>query len=237
MQLVRIPWSHYCKKVEWALSANGIPYDTLDVSLKAMRKWALVLPEGTVPVLKVDRVIAGSSNILRWLDDQVGGLYPADAAQLEKWADDEIGPVARRVAYQTIHDTPRAYGDSLLWHMVFRLARRQVLGVLKHYKARRFVETDRLAVGAILRKIERQLENSGTGFLFGNKPSAADYATTALVSPMLPIRNLSATSGPTGQVVREYVRRVKPKTLTRRRRRWARAKDLKAWRTAGSAPT
>ena len=35
--LLRMPFSHFCRKAEWGLTQAGVPYRTLDVRLVRMR--------------------------------------------------------------------------------------------------------------------------------------------------------------------------------------------------------
>ncbi len=238
--LARIPWSHYCKKVEWGLAWRGLPYRTIDIGLRGMRDWMPHLPNGTVPVLRHGETTLGeSSDILRWADaqpaaDDAPRMYPKGArkvASWEAWADAEIGPVARREAYRCIHGRPRQYTEKLWVHAAGFAARKQVLGVLKYYKSRRYDEHDAAFVPDAVEKIAKQLGDKP--FLFGEQPTAADMATAALFAPILPIQDHPARALDEWQDVHAFVQRCK-RPSTRTERRWQRPKDLQAW-IAGKA--
>ncbi len=224
--LLRLSFSHYCQKAEWALSYHGIPYKTVDIPLTRMGRWMPALPDGTVPALVVgNSIVSGSEAIIRWADAHGRDKPPLgaddDVARWESWADETIGPVARREAYRCIHDRPSHYGTKRWLHAVFRLGRGQVLKIQKFYKSRRFDAADEEAVPEILARITAQLDATGTGYLFANRPTAADLATAALWKPMLPIFDHPARRLPEWDVVAEYVRRVKPASTTRTGRvRW-----------------
>ena len=236
--LLRIPWSHYCQKAEWGLAHQGIRYRTVDVGIARMARWTPDLPGGTVPILRADgEVIPGSERILAWADrrpeaDHPGGLYPKGLADevrtWEAWADEAIGPLARREAYRCIHRTPLRYTKRRSVHVALVAARPLVLKVLKAYKARRYEEQDADAVPQVLERVTRQLDRTGTGWLFDDHATAADLSTAALWAPMLGIRDHPARGEPWDRLG-AYVRRVRPDAPTRVGRRWAREKDLADW--------
>ncbi|HJQ93893.1 MAG TPA: glutathione S-transferase, partial [Candidatus Thermoplasmatota archaeon] len=178
--LLRMPFSHFCRKAEWALTQAGIPYTTLDVRLVKMADQRRANPEGTVPVLRVgDELLFGSHAVLRWAEankaSPAPSLYPPDVRPQveawESWADTTLGSAVRREAYRALHDRPAlaARHGLPLW-MRTPFARRFYLGVLKLLKARRFEADDRSAVEGAVATIAAQLGRSGTGFLFGPQP-------------------------------------------------------------------
>ncbi len=243
--LVRIPFSHYCKKAEWGLTQVGLRYRTLDLLLGGMRYMERASPEGTVPMLvDGETPIYGSDLILRWAADRASPdtppLYPAkwrsDVEAWELWADDEVGPVARREAYRVAHNQPFKLTRNPLVHGAAWAARGQTLGVLKFYKVRRFDESDSQAAPGIFRRIAQQLEESGTGFLFGPRPTAADIATAALVEPFTyaaPGRAYHEMEG--WKETRDHLARVKPARTLRSGGRWMREKDWQ-WLEAMKPP-
>lgn len=221
--LVRLPISHYCKKVEWALAHAGLPYETRDVWFRELLDLRDLHPEGTVPVLAAGgRRWCGSQQIMGWIDAQApeAGLYPVPAArEWESWADAEIGPLARRDCYRTIYEHPTRYSRNPLLWVLLRAARPQVLGVLKHIKARRDYARDDEVRAGVLSRIGDRLRQEGTGFLFGHTPTAADFATAALLAPMLRLRRCEVNAHPDLHLLVQYLRRVRPRRSTRTRRR------------------
>lgn len=219
--LVRLSFSHYCRKVEWALQAAGIPYKARNVSFRMLADFEDLHPEGTVPVLAVDgERICGSSDIMAWLAQVADSdLYPEgvadDVRAWEAWADETIGPVTRRMAYRHIHAHPAGYTRNPALWALFRAGRPAILGILKYYKARRTEDSDPQELDAILRRTLDQL--GPRPFLFGDAPSAADYATAALLQPVVRIH---PDAHPSMQEVRAYIDRVRQPL--RRGRRLAR---------------
>ncbi|MEA3190451.1 MAG: glutathione S-transferase [Thermoplasmata archaeon] len=227
--LLRIPFSHYCRKAEWGLTHAGIEYDTLDVALWQMKHARRANPkEGTVPVLKLDdRLVLGSGDILQWAEENKAGaaapLYPSpEVAEWERWADEAIGPPARREAYRALHADPRllkGYPEAPRY-MAWPVARRLYLNILRHYKARRFEATDPAALREALARVAARLAERGTGFLCASHPTAADYATAALLEPLVAVAHARGLDDAPGwPAVAAFVARVRPTRLLRRRRR------------------
>jgi len=249
--LLRIPFSHFCRKAEWGLTQAGIPYDTLDVALWQMKHARRANPkQGTVPVLRTtdEHVLMDSHDILVWAEAHRAAsampLYPeglrAQVEEWEHWAGDTVGPAVRREAYRVLHAHPgaaRRYGAPLYFRFPF-VAKRLFLAVLRHYKARRFEATDPPAIRAAIDKVARRLTTTGTGFLLGRDPTAADLAVAALFEPLALARG--RYEGPALRLVEAYVARVRPvKTLrqvtrTVRERDW-RGLELAAARSAEPA--
>ncbi len=222
--LIRLPISHYCHKVEWALAHAEQPYAKCDVWFRTLVSFTDINPENTVPVLVVDgHRIAGSQAILQWLDERHPGLglYSEPAVtEWEAWADATIGPYARRIAYRTIYAHPTHYtGNPALWP-VLRAGKGLVLNILKHAKARRFEEQDERAGPEIFDRISAQLGETGTGYLFGATPTAADFATAALLSPVLRIRKEAICDHPAWSEMQAYVKRLRHKPAVRGKHKW-----------------
>lgn len=229
--LLRMPFSHYCRKAEWALAHARVPYRTLDVRLVRMKDLYRANPEGTVPVLRVaspagtDELLFGSHAVLRWAEAHrppgAPSLYPAaHKAQVEAWeawADATLGAPVRREAYRALHARPSlAAGHGLPLWMRTPLARRFYLAVLKLLKARRFEEADRAALRDAVGHISAQVAKTGTGFLFGAQPTAADFATAALLEPLVPMaRHLGYTELLGWDRVAAFVERVRPAGTSR----------------------
>lgn len=216
--LVRLPFSHFCRKAEWGLTQAGIPYETLDVGLFGLHRLRRINPEGTVPILvDGESLVVGASRILAWADARrVSGarFYPVESAfevaAWEAWADATTGPVARREAYRALLANPRlARGHGLPWWSRTPAARRIYLGVLKTLKARRFDDADTKAVPVLVAKVARQL--AAAPFLFGAHPTAADVATAALLEPLVvsaPERGYAQLPG--WAALEAFVARVRP---------------------------
>ncbi len=242
--LLRIPFSHFCRKAEWGLSHAGIEYDALDVKLWEMKNAKRANPkEGTVPVLRVaNKVVFGSHNIMTWAEEYKAGdalpLYPHKWAVhiglWESWADESVGPVTRREAYREMHERPksfRGYPDVKFW-MTLPPARRLYLGVLKHYRTRRYDATDPAAMQEIVAKVAERLAKAGTDYLFADYPTAADYATAALLEPSLPCaRRRGYDQEPGWGAVQDFVQRVRPAKTTRHSARRVREADWRSFET------
>ncbi|MEA3166704.1 MAG: glutathione S-transferase [Thermoplasmata archaeon] len=224
--LLRMPFSHFCRKAEWGLTQAGVAYTTLDVRLIDMADQKRANPEGTVPVLRVgDELLFGSHAVLRWAEAHKSpaapSLYPPgtkpQVEAWESWADATLGSAVRREAYRALHAKPSLAGQHglPLW-MRTSFARRFYLGVLKLLKARRFEADDPKAIREGVSTIVSQLGRSGTGYLFGAHPTAADQATAALLEPLVPAaaeRGYDRLPGWPHLVA--YIARVRPATTTR----------------------
>ncbi|MEZ4367430.1 MAG: glutathione S-transferase N-terminal domain-containing protein [Kofleriaceae bacterium] len=99
-RLITIPFSHYCEKARWALDRAGLPYAE-EGHPPGFSGVAARRAGGTrsVPVLvpEAGRVIADSTDILRWCDAMGSApspLFPsgnADAVTLEERFDVGVG--------------------------------------------------------------------------------------------------------------------------------------------------
>lgn len=236
--LLRIPFSHFCKKVEWALTRKGIPYSAKDVTLFQMQRAHRFTPHGTVPTLAADELLLGDSHdILEWLERVAPSppLYPKvwakQVREWEAWADEEVAPVVRRQAYRLLHRNPRlAKRFGAPFWMRTRLAKRVYLAILKHYKARRYDDTDPEALVAAFGRIGTQLEHQQTGLLFGEDVTAADIACAALVEPAIILADeLELDVHPAYSVVSQWLDHVRPmKTGLTRRSKFGQ-RDESAW--------
>ncbi|MGB1697814.1 MAG: glutathione S-transferase family protein [Thermoplasmatota archaeon] len=226
--LYRIPFSHYCQKVEWAFTHAGIPYDAIDISLIKMPRLPKVTRDGTVPILEVDGVlIEGSGAIMAWIAEACPELdwYPEGALEWEQQMDAEMGPVARREAYRVAHGDPFHFNVPFLQRLMLRAVRPILLNVMKYYKVRRYDEEDRLARARLTKDIAAQLGNKP--LLFGAAPSAADFATAALARPLLYVADARGYEGEDWQRVEQYVLRLKPESTSVDKSRKIREKDWK----------
>jgi glutathione S-transferase len=224
--LLRMPFSHYCRKAEWGLTLAGVPYATIDVKLVRMKDLYRANPEGTVPVLRLgDELHFGSHAVLRHAEAHrspaAQSLYPpkvrAEVEAWESWVDSTVGSAVRREAYRALHAKPSlAKGHDLPLWMRLPFARRFYLTVLKLLKARRYEADDRTALEAAIDLTARRLGATGTGYLYGKTPTAADVATAALLEPLIPMAtHLGYDRLPGWLAVAALVDRVRPAGTTR----------------------
>lgn len=219
--LLRLPISHYCHKVEWALQDLGIDVDACHIWFRDLIDIQEINPENTVPVLELDdRLVCGSHAILEWAAEATGAdLWPSDDVRAwEAWADETVGPLARRDAYRTVYERPLSYSRNPAIWVAGLLGRRLVLGVLKTIKARRDYAADDRDRAEVLSRIGTRLRASAGPFLFGDEKTAADYATAALLRPLLRVRLKSHTGHADWRLLRQYIRRVRPRGSPIRKR-------------------
>ncbi len=239
--LLRLPISHYCRKAEWGLTHAGIPYRILDLPLRDMlHKIRRANPgEGTVPILVTqDGIVFGSHGILRWADAHrapgTPPLYPPhDAPSIEAWEADmdrDAGPAVRREAYRVLVERPEVYADSAMDRARLILARPRFRRIMRHYQMDHYRDDTRILRGLIERTAATLAARSEGGFLFGDRVSAADVATAALMQPLLAIGRTRGLAGDTAwEVFASHVARTKPARLTRVGKRPVRARDWKAF--------
>lgn len=214
-RILRLPISHYCHKVDWALKDHEVEADQCVVWFRDLIDIRSINPENTVPVLELDdRLVCGSAAILEWLagESPLGHtLHPSqEVREWEAWADDVVGPLARRDAYRTLYEHPTGYTRNPAVWMLGTAAKPLILNVIKSYKGRRYYDQDDQERAGILSRIGDRLRASDGRFLFGDQKTAADYATAALLEPLLRIRP-KHMNHPDRPILRQYVRRVKPK--------------------------
>jgi glutathione S-transferase len=227
--LFRIPFSHYCQKVEWGITQAGIAYDCIDIPLHKMSRLAETTATGLVPALiHDDRLFEGSDSIMEWASNNARPgtlpLFPPghgrQARQWQDWADQSVGPVARREAYRVAYEDPWKFTNNLAVRVAAKAAKPVVLNILKYYKARRFDEEDKLAIPQIVARLNVGLDETGTGFLTTTHATAADHSVAALARPLIyaaQSRNYHNISG--WQNVEAFISRVRPRSTLKRRRR------------------
>lgn len=226
--LYRIPFSHYCQKVEWALTHAGIEYDAIDISLPKMRRMTTATPSGTVPALEIDGLLIEESQpIMKWIAAQAPELdwYPDGAYEWEHRMDAEMGPIARREAYRVAHGDPFKFNVPWMQRLGLRAVRPILLNVMKYYKVRRYEEEDVLGRVRLTNEIASQLGDRD--FLFGTAPCAADFATAALARPLLYVDEVRGYSGADWSKVTQYILRMKPEKTSLHKKRGIREKDWK----------
>lgn len=235
-ELLRIPFSTYCRKTEWGITQTGIDYTTLDVSIPGMRNIKRANPwERTVPVLHVGgRIIPGSHRILAWADAHrlpaAPSLFPQEHEKeveaWETWTDDHLGPLLRREVYRILHKEVRHYGKGPWSTFKLWLIKPGFRYAARYYRATTYDADDRAATHAALTRTLDRLRESGTGYLFTTHATAADHATAAFWEPVVRIAGplgIDKDDG-WGELV-QYVRTVKPRRTTRSGGKRARSKD------------
>ena len=201
--LITIPISHYCEKARWALDRAGVDYQER-AHLQLLHRVAIRRAKGgrTAPVLVcADRVLADSSDIVDWVDDQLPEdrrLYPSDpiasgeVRALLRDFDTRLGPQGRLWMYNGIRGRRDIAADfactgvpawqrralPLAYPVVSRAIDR-ILDVKPLTAARAEVE-----VRATFDQVANLL-NDGRTYLWGERFSAADLTFAALAAPML----------------------------------------------------
>jgi glutathione S-transferase len=202
-RLVTIPISHFCEKARWALDRAGVEY-VEQRHLQLIHVVAARLAGGgnTVPVFVTEtgRVLADSSDILRWADTRLEPerrLYPdgdagAQVRELEAWLDEGLGPDGRLWMY---HETLPAVRELRQWALagvprwerwVFHAGGSGIDAAI-----RRYLGIDAAAACAALERVTRTFDDiadrlsDGRRFLVDDRFTAADLTFAALAAPVL----------------------------------------------------
>lgn len=191
LQLLSIPFSHYCEKARWALERAGLPYTEkghLPVFHYLYNRRAGA--GATVPALITpEGVLKDSSDILIYAHAQGADLYPAahmaEIRSLEARAD-RIGKHARAWAYSHLltdfallaeviqHADPR---EQKLARPFFGLLAK---GLGKKYRVRPgHSQKHRTEINTLWDQFDFLLRD-GRSFLVGERFSAADLSLAAL---------------------------------------------------------
>ncbi len=255
--LLRLRFSHYCRKAEACLVQAGVPYDALDLGL---RHFPIPVGAGTVPALRVrgpggadgpdgpaDWLLSDSADVADWADAHAApGTLPLRTDEpavrdWTAWADAEVGPVARRQAYRCAYHDPRAFaGGRIPLAVALRLWRPLVLRVLKAYTVRRFEAHDAEAGPRIVARVADGLAANDAGggrFLVGDHATAADHAVANLLWPLVRTGTwVGLDAEPGWDAVAAYVRANRLRGEHAMRRRRARSRDLDAWSSLEAGP-
>jgi glutathione S-transferase len=210
--LYQLHWSHYVEKVRWVLDYKNLEWAAVDVDPFTKREMQhlqsqLTLDSGrqlhTVPTIHdhaTGTVVSDSSRILEYLERTypTPALYPPDAAERDevarwmRWLDSTLGLTARRLGYTQIAlECP-----DILAHLFIpetasagslkaRVGGAIIAGVL----SRRFRFNHNRA-DRVFEKLESCLliaaqRVSSSGYLVGNRFTAADLTLAALSRPAL----------------------------------------------------
>jgi glutathione S-transferase len=198
MRLITIPFSHYCEKARWALDRAGLDY--LEEPWLPMLSWAALARVGagrTAPALVTrDGVLADSTDILHWVDEQgEADLYPEDVADevaaIEDDLDRHLGPATRRLAYAEL--LPRR---EALCALIERAPAAQAKIALPALPVlieviRRGLRIDDAGVARSQRRLDDTLDtvadrmSDGRTYLTGDRFTAADLTLASLLAPMV----------------------------------------------------
>lgn len=201
VELVTIPFSHYCEKARWALDRVSVAYHEQGHLPIFSRRATKRIGAGTsVPALVVDSaIVADSTSIVAWADTQrPGALLPVDptlraeALALDEMFDQQLGPATRRWAYfyllpnKALMLEITQQGVPAWQARAFKLFRPLAAGVIKRglkidaagaQRSREKIATVFAHVTALLA--------DGRPFLVGDAFSIADVTFAALAAPVL----------------------------------------------------
>lgn len=201
LRLITIPISHYCEKARWALDRARLPYteQKLLPGVHALYTWGAARHR-LVPVLVHDAGALGeSSAILRWIDQRVepsARLFPDGDAAVEGWVerfDKELGRGSRLWAYSVLlKDTKTVKAQ---FQSVYSGPARAAMPVMLPLGIaairKRYGVTQPRAEAALERceavfnDVADALAENGSGFLVGERFTAADLTFASLAAPML----------------------------------------------------
>ncbi len=199
VRLITIPFSHYCEKARWALDRAGVDY--VEDGHLPMFHWLPALRAGgrrTVPVaVDRSRVIADSSDIVIWAEQQQAGvLLPDGAARdealaLEDAFDRELGPATRRWAYFYLLPRRELLGkladDVPRWEMIALRALRPAAVAFMRRGLRispASVARSRDKIDAMLERVAAVLAD-GRRYLVADRFTVADLTFASLMTPVL----------------------------------------------------
>lgn len=203
LTLYHLAVSHYSEKARWALDFKGLPYRSrlLTPVLHVLHsRW--VGGRGTVPVLRDSeaRVTLGdSTDVFHYLErvQPQPPLFPDDAEraarvwELEEFFDEHAGRHVSGFLYHQVLDHPSvvrgAWSAGLPWHRrllvsamlpLVRPALRRARGInAESARAHRQGAIDALD------QLESWLHETGSGYLVGDRFTAADLTAAALLAP------------------------------------------------------
>ncbi len=204
LELVTIPFSHYCDKARWALERAKLPF-VERAYLPALHWLPSRLAGGgrTVPVLRTpDGVRADSTDILHYIDGRVPEALrlfpsgdPAVRIQVDRWEerfDEQLGPASRRWAYGLF--LPERQWTLGVLGKTFSPAQRVLLRVgfpLIAQAIRRSLKVNPAGVARSekkLREIFAEVADTlsdGRAYLAGDRFTAADLTFAALAAPVV----------------------------------------------------
>jgi len=150
IRLYRFALSGHCHRAELMLSLLGLPYEAIDIDLKAKEQkspgFLLKNPLGLVPVIEDGATTVADSNaILVYLAtryDGSGRWYPRDAvaaARVQQWLSIAAGPLAFGAAAARVI---RLFGAPLDWDRAANIAAGQLGHLERHLANRDFLASE-----------------------------------------------------------------------------------------------
>lgn len=200
VELVQFPFSHFNEKARWGLDWKKIPHRRRSLlpgpHMPAVKR---LTGQTATPVLRLgDAVIHGSSRILEALEARQPEppLFPSDPDQRARVVDrmrhfdDRVGPQVRCALFSVMLDEADylcgTFAGQKPW--VVRTLYRATFPLVKGVIARGNGVTGRDAIGAAFADTRAALDDVAshverTGYLVGDRFSAADLTAAALLAP------------------------------------------------------
>lgn len=194
-RLYQFPQSSFCYKVRLAAAYKGIALELRWATVGDLQRLQKRTGLGKVPCIEVDgELVTDSTQILSWLDRRApeSPLYPADArdraecALLEDWADEALNLAVEPITWME-RDGPlldwifegRPFGDRMIRPLMRVILRRKMAPRVTRNGG---PGPTRALIGAQVALIEARL--AGRTWLYGEQPTAADFAIAAqLLNP------------------------------------------------------
>jgi glutathione S-transferase len=206
MQLVTIPFSHFCEKARWALDRTGQRYRELKFAPVIHRFAVMPLGSTTAPVLvDAPKIIRGSNEIINFADaslDEARRLYPSDAEEraavdaLVERFDEGVAPDARLWLYSWATQRPARLIDLTSSSLpaaqkpIMRAAAPAIATVLSQYFRLKPDTHERVAEAISLEfEFVSQMLSDGREYLVGDRFTAADLAFAAFAGPAIDVAN------------------------------------------------
>ncbi len=197
--LHQFAFSHYCEKVRWGLDYKSMSYEVVNyLPFLHAGKLKKLSGQSAVPVLAApDKTVAGSSDILAYIDTQHGGnpLYSEDSlihAEVRAWEQrlDKGGFTLRAALFHELVNDRRLMLDVFTtghrgmsaWAYGFLFS--AMLPKMRRMLADRAPDPDslRAKTRALLDDIYSATQS--TGYLVGDSFSAADLTAASLMYPV-----------------------------------------------------
>ena len=198
--LYQFAFSHYNEKARWTLDYKGLASERRAV-LPGFHERTIRKLSGktTTPVLTDgDRVVAGSAEIVAYLDERVPSppLFPSDPEERREalawvaWLDDEVGPAVRLALFHELLADPgfasRIFttGRSGLKASLYRRIFPRLVPMLRsrmdiHDES---AQRDREVVDRALTRVHEASRESG--YLVGGRFTVADLTAGSLLFPL-----------------------------------------------------
>ena len=201
----RVPISHFCEKIHWALDYKGVPYRPISVNPLTRKELEQLTDGQQVPVIRHgDQVVCDSSEIVRYLDDTFPQhpLVPEkepgrkECLEIERIADEEMAPAVRRVAYEALFEDKEVFARLMLPKkgmvcLLNPLRSRMIMSMLKwHFGiTRKRLTDDKFSLAQLLNELQTRLD--GRPYFVGESLTIADIAVASLMNPLEIVRDFS----------------------------------------------